>query len=850
MNIVGFGMGTYALKNKQIQFGQALSQHAATAMVKPADVFQNTSVQFGSGIQSPSAEEFLADPVMVSLLKRAGTLASRGNSTQIDLGHLLLSVLDHAGQFKSYPDLLQRQAANPKEQVFKQALSGIFPAEVRADLDANRTMGLILKARQQLQSSLSIDITSTAEPEASLPLSSELEGLVKAYLLQGSGKKDTAGFFTYVREQGTSTVANALNTLAEEAKALEPVVEKFEKYPSALREKSAQGFARRVKELQDKGVLSERQLEGVKTMLQSMGNGGGGLGGGMGLDGGRPTDRLDWFLYKFAWHKSRSNVTPERTKQVLDQDHAFLEEPKEDIINYVTRLAHLRDRGIQPKRGEIICLVGPPGVGKTSIAHSIARATNRQMAKVALGKVTMPTDLAGHSATFVGAEPGMMMKAMADAGTVNPVIVLDELDKLGHDGMKGDPSSVLLAALDPEQNHEFVDNFMTENLPIDLSQVLFIATANYENQIPAALRDRVRIIRLDGYDMQEKTTIANNYLIPKVRKELALEKEEFQVTEPAIKIMVEEYSMEAGVRQLERLFRKLGDKTIAELRAGNPIGEINETNVRSILGPPEVFKEKSSEEDLVGYVRGLAVAGLGSGMVLPIQAIVKPIKAKEADAAPEIRLDPKYPVGNLRKMMEESAQMAFTWVDYNKEKLGLQFNPGTIYQVAVAPQNTSVEKDGNSAGAAFTTVIASALSGRPIRHDVAMTGTITLLGEVGAIGGVKQKLRGALNDKMNVVFLPMDNFRLDVPRLPKRMLDELNILTMAEFKEKQKTGEHIVPGKMTVVGASRVEDILDYTLLPKAEAQDTALQPSITTVGPRFGARHLSVVKPLLDRVG
>ncbi|MBY0405442.1 MAG: AAA family ATPase, partial [Cyanobacteria bacterium] len=768
------------------------------------------SIRFGA--QTPlDALKTLAenDKPLDQLLKHSQSNATKAGSAKIDTQHLVLTILNISEKtIASSPEILRvpSENLNPVQLYSRTLIDSVLPPQVRNPLTPSQMVEVIRTAKSKVLS-LMPPLTTDNTP-APLAMTENCQALWGEVISKSTnpGKDIIPQFTQYLKAaipqmpaapKEYQTISDALRNITKQAinlsKTAPTDVKEVEepKIPLHERDKSTQGFLNRVKELRSKGVMTDYQYGAIQNLLHSE-QGGGIFGGASQMDGGVTSKRLAKYLYEFDWKKSEAILDPERTRKILDEEHAHLQDVKDEIVSYVTRLQHLKQRGVQPKKSKILCLVGPPGVGKTSIALSIANSMNRKMGHISLSNIEKPSDLVGHSSTFVNAQPGRLFKALVDAGSINPVIVLDEVDKLKGNELYGKVADTLLPILDPKQNNRVVDEMLGPECPLDLSQTMFIVTANYEDKIPEALRDRMHMIRLDGYDVEEKIAIAKDHLIPRIRKDNSLTDQEFDVTNDALKALIGMYTREAGVRDLERNLENLSDTVIKKIANGETPSVIEPKDLEPMIGLPDIFAPESVRENQVGRVNGLAVVGSSGGMVMPITVTTEEIES-DPEKPGRLRLAPNFPSGNLKVVIEESAKWAFQWVKTNKAKLGIELQKGKDIEVAIAPERGAMEKDGDSAGAAFTTSVVSALTGKPIRHDVAMTGTITLQGRVLAIGGVKQKLRGALTDKMKVVFLPKEN-RLDVEKLPEKMKADLNILTAEEFKEKVKTNQHLVEG--------------------------------------------------------
>src|ERR1700756_2923191 len=469
---------------------------------------------------------------------------------------------------------------------------------------------------------------------------------------------------------------------------------------------------------------------------------------------------LDWLIAVPWSEKSDEKLDPEHAREILDADHAGLEDVKDRIVEYIAVKKLRVERGIhEDKRsGAILTLIGPPGTGKTSIGESIARATGRKFVRMSLGGVRDEAEIRGHRRTYIGALPGRLVRALRDAGTMNPVIMLDEVDKLGAD-WRGDPSAALLEVLDPAQNHAFQDHYL--DVELDLSHVLFIATANIAETIPGPLLDRMEVIRFDGYTTDEKIAIARGYLWPRQIEKNGLRLHEVTVDDAMLRYVVTDYTREAGVRQLERELGTLLRKTatrIASADQATPIA-IDDAAVREALGRPKVFHEAAVRTAVPGVATGLAVTGAG-GDVLFVEATAMPGK-------PGLTL-----TGQLGDVMKESAQIALSYVRGHATDLGIdpvQFEE-RAYHVHVPAG--AIPKDGPSAGVTMVTALTSLLTGRPVKHTVGMTGEVTLQGRVLPIGGVKQKVLAAHAAGLTDVVLPERN-RGDLDDVPQEVRDEM-----------------------------------------------------------------------------
>ena len=469
---------------------------------------------------------------------------------------------------------------------------------------------------------------------------------------------------------------------------------------------------------------------------------------------------LDW-LIAVPWSKrSDDRLDPVEARRVLDEDHAGLDDVKARITEYLAVRKLRAERGVpdDKRSGAILTLIGPPGTGKTSIGESVARATGRKFVRMSLGGVRDEAEIRGHRRTYIGALPGRLVRALRDAGTMNPVILLDEVDKVGAD-WRGDPSSALLEVLDPAQNHSFRDHYL--DVELDLSQVLFLATANVADTIPGPLRDRMEIIRFDGYTQAEKTAIARGYLWPRQVERNGLRPDEVTVDDAILQTVVREYTYEAGVRQLERelgtLLRKIAT-CITSGTATAPVA-VDLTLLREALGRQKFFQDAVERTAVPGVATGLAVTGTG-GDVLFVEAASMPGNAGLVLT------------GQLGDVMKESARIALTWVRGHAAALGIPDDAFTNREFHLHVPAGAIPKDGPSAGVTLVTAMVSLLTRRPVKHTVGMTGEVTLQGRVLPIGGVKQKVLAARAAGLTDVILPERN-RGDLDEVPADVREQM-----------------------------------------------------------------------------
>jgi ATP-dependent Lon protease len=485
---------------------------------------------------------------------------------------------------------------------------------------------------------------------------------------------------------------------------------------------------------------------------------------------------LDW-LIAVPWSKlSEEHLDPVAAREVLDADHAGLEDVKDRITEYLAVRKLRQDRGIEadPRSGAILTLIGPPGTGKTSIGESIARATGREFVRMSLGGVRDEAEIRGHRRTYIGALPGRLVRALRDAGTMNPVILLDEVDKVGAD-WRGDPSAALLEVLDPAQNHSFRDHYL--DVQLDLSQVLFIATANQSDTIPGPLLDRMEVIRFDGYTSEEKLDIAKGYLLPRQRERNGLLPDEVTISDEVLRTIIAEYTREAGVRNLERELGQVLRKTATQIASSKQKTTvvIDLETVRDALGRQRFFQESAARTAVPGVATGLAVTGAG-GDVLFVEATM--MKAQSSPGGLEL-------TGQLGDVMKESARIALSYVRGHAAELGIAEDAFDNHQVHIHVPAGAIPKDGPSAGVTMLTALVSLLTGRPVKHTVGMTGEITLQGRVLPIGGVKQKALAAHAAGLTDVVIPERN-RGDLDKIPGEVREQMTfhpVMTIAEVLE-------------------------------------------------------------------
>src|SRR5687767_1501825 len=472
---------------------------------------------------------------------------------------------------------------------------------------------------------------------------------------------------------------------------------------------------------------------------------------------------LDWILDLPWTHSTPDNLEIAKVREVLDEDHYGLEKVKKRILEYLA-VRKLK----QDKKGPILCLIGPPGVGKTSLGKSIARALGRKFVRISLGGVHDEAAIRGHRRTYVGALPGQIIQGMKKAGTINPIFMMDEVDKIGHD-FRGDPSAALLEVLDPEQNNTFADHYL--EIPYDLSSVMFVATANVADPIPPPLRDRMEILEIPGYTRREKLAIARQHLIPKQLEEHGLKPEQLTITDEAVEEVIEHYTREAGVRSLERTIASVIRGVAVKVAEGDLTARVikSEDDLREFLGPIKYTSDVAERTEETGVATGLAWTSVGGEILF--------IEVTKMFGTGKMQL-----TGQLGDVMKESAHAALSYVRTNAEKYGIAKDFLEKSDIHIHIPAGAMPKDGPSAGVTMFTALVSLLTGIRVRHDVAMTGEISLRGRVLPIGGVKEKTLAAHRAGIKRVLLPERN-KADLEEVPKEVRDELEFMFMNKLDE-------------------------------------------------------------------
>jgi ATP-dependent Lon protease len=563
--------------------------------------------------------------------------------------------------------------------------------------------------------------------------------------------------------------------LREKKRAIE---EELGEEESELDSEELKMYRKRIKEARmPKDVEEKAQKELKRLMQMPIQN----------PESGYIRNYLDW-LCDMPWSKeSPNNISIKKAASILKKEHYGLDKVKERILEYLAVMKIKKDKKTQDAQPTILCFVGPPGVGKTSIGRSIAKALGRSFVRVSLGGIRDEAEIRGHRRTYVGALPGRIIQGIKNAKTKNPVFMLDEIDKLGVD-FRGDPSSALLEALDPEQNKEFSDHYL--EVPFDLSKVMFIATANVAESIIDPLRDRMEIIRFPGYTQNEKQKIAEEFLWPKQLRLHGLEDKKIKLTKEALDEIIERYTKEAGVRELERMLaticRKIA-RSVAEKKSYSK--KIGLREVAKLLGPRRFSSALAEKKDEVGVVTGLAVTAAG-GEILFVEVALMPGKGK------------LYLTGQLGDVMKESAKAAFSWARSHWREFGLKPDFGSKTDVHIHVPEGAVPKDGPSAGIAITTALISALTGIPVKKEVGMTGEITLRGKVMEIGGVKEKVIAGYRAGLKAIILPKGN-KKDMDDVPSEVKKSIKFVFVEDIHEVLKLALTKDPFKEIVAGKNR-----------------------------------------------
>lgn len=647
-------------------------------------------------------------------------------------------VEDDEGEITDEHEALMRMTKDLFSQYVK--VSGVLPPEVIANVEdilSPGRLGDVISSYISLNGEKKQEILESIDEKVRLEniieiLKKEIDIIRLEKKLNQKVKKniDKVQKEYYLKEQ-LKVIQEELGEDDEDKKAIKSYKSKINK-------------AKMPKEVKEKALSEVNRLKTV---------------GGYSSEGGVIKSYLDW-LVELPWSKETKDILDvEKAKKVLDDEHYGLKDVKERILEYIA----VKSISKSPK-GPILCLVGPPGVGKTSIARSIAKAVNRNFVRMSLGGVNDEADIRGHRKTYIGAIPGRIIYGLKQAGSKNPLFLLDEIDKISN-SYKGNPADALLEVLDAEQNATFRDHYL--EVDFDLSKVMFIITANTLETIPRPLLDRMEVIEVSGYTTEEKFNIAKKHLVPKELKEHDIEGK-IVFSDKALYSIIENYTRESGVRNLERKIARVIRKAIKEIVEENK-KKINITvnHIKKYLGE-EVYRiDEIEDKDKVGVVNGMAWTAYG-GDTLPVEAVVMPGNGK------------LILTGQLGDVMQESAKAAFSYVRANCEKYGIDVDFYKNKDIHIHAPEGAVPKDGPSAGVAMITSMVSALSGRPVRHNVAMTGEITLTGKVLPIGGLKEKTLASYRAGIDTIIIPKKN-KKDLDKVPKNVLNNIKVITAEEI---------------------------------------------------------------------
>lgn len=724
------------------------------AMMKDQEIF--LVPQKESKLENPTKEDLLSIGtlcVIRQLLKLPGNTV-RVLVEGISRGKLV--TLKEEPFYKATIEILEETAAEPSNveeealvRSVKESLhayvrhTGYMPQEAVMSLDDIVESGrfadtvasyLMLKPEDKQSLLLALNVTERLE-KLLVIVNKELE-IAKIEKKIGTKVKsniDKVQKEYYLREQ-LKAIQDELGEYDEDAKEYFAYKDKIEK-------------AKMPKEAKEKALYELDRLRNSGSYSQ---------------EGGIIKTYLDW-LISLPWKKeTKDNLDIVKAREILEADHYGLKDVKDRIIEYLAV-----KNTAQTLKGPILCLVGPPGVGKTSIAKSVARAVNRNFVRMSLGGVRDEAEIRGHRRTYVGSIPGRIIYGMRQAKSKNPLFLLDEIDKMAND-FRGDPADALLEVLDAEQNGTFRDHYL--EVEMDLSKVMFITTANTLDTIPRPLLDRMEVIEINGYTYEEKLNIARRHLLPKVLKEHNLTEDQLKISDNALKFIIEGYTVESGVRTLERTLASLTRKSVAYmLEKKKDAVSLTPQMVEKFLGHPKYMYDRAEKEDRVGVVTGLAWTMFG-GDILPIEVTVM-------EGTGKLEL-----TGQLGDVMKESAKAAYSYIRAHREELGIESKFYKDQDIHIHVPEGAVPKDGPSAGITMTTALTSALTGKKAKHNVAMTGEVTLTGRVLPIGGLKEKSLAAARAGIDTIIIP-DRNKFDLEKLPSSILSKLTFIPVKTVDE-------------------------------------------------------------------
>ncbi len=863
MQVVGYVPQGVRLQKREQTGTQPLIQK--TPLQDGAGFTETDTIKFGT--TKPLSPQEVRNKLkhssefLTALNERALSLARQADAQQVEPKHFILAMLEpvqrlvqltpqfvKASPLRVPPEAEDDEGRKVSPQRARTVLDALIPLEVRKQMKEEQIAAVVSRLWQTTDKMvfgkeadfLETDKTGPQTPPMSNALNQILKETVKALIAKPE-----------------STAIRELMQLLRTQLALQPDADNRELAAllnSATKKPTTRAVARTPDDFTQlleefrkhpKSAMTDEQALGITRLINDFKK-----APTSGGDKAKYEARLDVLLNKLNWLYTDTRLNLDAAEAQMNMDHTGLENPKEYILEYVA-IQKNREQEKLPEKGKILGMVGPPGVGKTSLAQSLGKALNRPVVRVALGGMRGEEQLRGHRSTFVGALPGRIITALTQAKAMNPIVVLDEIDKVSSDEVQ----AALLEILDPNQNNSFVDHFIGTEVPIDLSKILFVATANYLEKISPPLQDRMELIWLDGYDESEKLAIAKNHLLPKQAQDKGLKPEQLKLTDAGLQTLINGYTRESGVRKLEQKIGRIAGK-LSKLKAKNqPLpAEIGPGEIQALLGPPPIRPTQLKSSN-IGVGNGLTVSGDGSGGdVFRFLCKATVLNQVDKNAEPIIEFAPGTPSKNMLSMTNQSIFNALSWITANPQtlqKLGFDVENANGKRIRLTVQTErGTQIDGDSAGAVMTTAMVSALTGRKFRNDVAMTGTILISDEVLAIGGLRQKLRGAKEAGMRVALFPKENLP-DYEQLPDRLKAELQLTDITSLKNMLTTDE-LPKDKMVVVPVDNINDVLDVALLPK-EAENAAQvtppvepptnEPAEPSKPVQFsGQRHLTVV--------
>lgn len=751
--------------------------------------------------------------IMEPIIGTASKIAAIGGESQAGIEHVVMTLITLAEVAFENPELIEDDISSiPPDFIFHRiAADTLVPPEKRDGLSNRQILKMLGKAKSELATYVYRNGQQAQESfQPNFNLNTDLRFVLGNLLGGPPNRSVTLGdFLDTLHQQYANTPdqfskgsANAVKTLDAFSEALanpEAVTAEAEMDDP----ETAEDFMEILEAKKDK--MTPETYNQIKKQIKKFEK-------ADKTEEAKHWNRLNFILTELDWEYKPIDIDLGEVRQLLDREYTGREDLKEKMMEFFAVLKRRQETG-EPPSGYIFLMDGAPGIGKTKFAEVIAKATGLDFQQVSLGGVDDPTEIHGHNFTYVGSQPGRIARGIAKSGSMNPVLLLDEVDKMDK-GHKGDPYATLHDVLDPEHNHRFTDHYL--DIPLDLSQTIFVGTSNDLSKMPQSIRDRMEVIRLDGYDTEQKIAIAENHLVEKARKKVSkkMGADEFGMDRDAIRALIEDYTSEAGVRGLERKIQTLALKVNAARMQGKEAGSvIHAEDLEEYLGISDVRKPELEAPD-VGAVNGLYVRGdrSGGGVAVFEASLIPSEELKDPEQTGKITL--KNPYHNLSNLSQDSLTRAFDWLMSTRNtKYPVERPKGQNQEVVVSTEKL-IDLDGDSAGAAKALAMISLLTGRPVRHDVAMTGTITLRGKVHAIGGVDKKLEGAMQWGMNVVFIPKQNETDYIKDVSDRAKEKMQLMSIDQFNDPSFPKD---PDKMAVVTVDRIEDILDYALLPQSE---------------------------------